>query len=293
MKKRISEKRKHFIVSFLWGFLFLSFGFFSLKNINISFSHSGQKHRPAQSSNKMMVKNSSHNKNSKRNSVEHRLEKSTEKNVRKGEKEGDQKKQVLRKGVQKFVVDAAHSSVEFSVKHLGIIPVKGHFNRFQGEFKYDVEKAIAYDVSIQIDVDSIDTNEDDRDAHLRGEDFFHVRDASYNLIEKNRYIVFMMDKITLSQRKIRRKKEDKIKLKGILKILNTSRKISLTGKARFIHDGKEMLKIAVELSGKLNRHEYGINWQKPSAGVFQKVAGKFVGDWVYISVHALFQPEKT
>ncbi len=68
-------------------------------------------------------------------------------------------------------VDPAHSSVEFRVKHLGIATVRGHFNEFEGrvEIGDDVTAAKAYGT---IKAASIDTNEPQRDGHLRSADFF-------------------------------------------------------------------------------------------------------------------------
>mgnify|MGYP003544702240 FL=1 len=68
-------------------------------------------------------------------------------------------------------VDPAHSSVEFSVKHMGIANVRGRFTDFQGtvEVGKDAWSAKARGT---IKVASIDTGEDQRDTHLRSADFF-------------------------------------------------------------------------------------------------------------------------
>ena len=69
-----------------------------------------------------------------------------------------------------WVVDAAHSTVGFSVKHLGIATVRGRFEKFEGalEIGDDLSQARAYGTA---QVDSINTDEPDRDAHLRSADF--------------------------------------------------------------------------------------------------------------------------
>src|SRR5215212_5864774 len=68
-------------------------------------------------------------------------------------------------------IDPAHSSVEFQVKHLGIATVKGHFSQFEGALEIGAEgiPAKAYG---SVKVDSVDTREEQRDAHLRSPDFF-------------------------------------------------------------------------------------------------------------------------
>jgi polyisoprenoid-binding protein YceI len=70
-------------------------------------------------------------------------------------------------------VDPAHSSVQFAVKHMGIATVRGKFTRFEGtvEIGEDLASSRAYG---KVDVASIDTDEPDRDAHLRSADFFDV-----------------------------------------------------------------------------------------------------------------------
>jgi polyisoprenoid-binding protein YceI len=70
-------------------------------------------------------------------------------------------------------VDPAHSGVQFAVKHMGIATVRGKFTRFEGtlEVHEDLASSRAYG---KVDAASIDTDEPDRDAHLRSPDFFDV-----------------------------------------------------------------------------------------------------------------------
>jgi len=72
-----------------------------------------------------------------------------------------------------WTVDPAHSNVEFSVKHMGIANVRGKFTEFEGtlEIREDLASARARG---KVKVESIDTNEEQRDAHLRSPDFFDV-----------------------------------------------------------------------------------------------------------------------
>jgi polyisoprenoid-binding protein YceI len=70
-----------------------------------------------------------------------------------------------------WTVDANHSGIHFKIRHLGLSNVRGRFDRFQaaitvGETLADVK------VDATVDMDSVDTNNSDRDAHLRGTDFF-------------------------------------------------------------------------------------------------------------------------
>ena len=73
----------------------------------------------------------------------------------------------------RWSVDPSHSRVEFQVKHLGIASVRGHFAKFGGtlEIGDDLASARAYGT---VEVASVDTNDEARDAHLRSPDFFDV-----------------------------------------------------------------------------------------------------------------------
>ena len=83
----------------------------------------------------------------------------------------DQQQVVVPAGT--WVVDPAHSSVEFQVKHMGIATVKGKFNEFEGRIEVagDIAGAKA---SGTVKVATVDTNEPQRDDHLRSPDFFDV-----------------------------------------------------------------------------------------------------------------------
>lgn len=70
-----------------------------------------------------------------------------------------------------WVVDPSHSSVNFSVKHLMISKVKGNFSSFTGQLE-TTENPLDAQITATVDVDSIDTKDAGRDAHLKGEDFF-------------------------------------------------------------------------------------------------------------------------
>ena len=72
-----------------------------------------------------------------------------------------------------WVVDPAHSRVEFQVKHLGIATVRGNFETFEGTLRVD-EDVQSLEASGTVEVASLSTDEESRDAHLRSPDFFDV-----------------------------------------------------------------------------------------------------------------------
>ena len=73
-----------------------------------------------------------------------------------------------------YEIDAAHSFIEFRIKHLGYSWLYGRFNRFSGEFSHDPADPSANRISVSIDPASIDTNHAERDKHLRDPDFLDV-----------------------------------------------------------------------------------------------------------------------
>lgn len=77
----------------------------------------------------------------------------------------------------KWIVDASHSSVEFSVKHLMIAKVKGSFHKFDAEIEADLNDLTSAKVVVNIDLASVDTRNEDRDNHLRSADFFDVENT--------------------------------------------------------------------------------------------------------------------
>lgn len=85
-------------------------------------------------------------------------------------------------------VDGAHTNVGFSVKHMMVSKVKGEFTGVEGTIEGDPENLSNAKVDIKIDNASINTGNEDRDNHLKSEDFFNV--------EKNPSITFSSTKIT-------------------------------------------------------------------------------------------------
>ncbi|HXU71253.1 MAG TPA: YceI family protein [Polyangia bacterium] len=73
-----------------------------------------------------------------------------------------------------WTFDNSHSNIGFSVRHLMISKVRGHFNKWSGTFDYDPANPRAAKIEVHIDAASIDTREEKRDAHLRSPDFFDV-----------------------------------------------------------------------------------------------------------------------
>ncbi|WP_400163627.1 YceI family protein [Brevibacillus sp. TJ4] len=73
-----------------------------------------------------------------------------------------------------WAVDASHSSVDFSIRHMMIAKVKGTFHAFEAQISADPSDLTTAEVTFKVDLSSIDTRNEDRDNHLRSADFFDV-----------------------------------------------------------------------------------------------------------------------
>lgn len=144
----------------------------------------------------------------------------------------------------KWLIDNTHSEVQFKVKHLVISTVTGQFNSFEGSLESEDGFNNA-EVTFSLDVNSIDTNVADRDAHLKSADFFDAENFK-NITFKGR---------------LNATKENLYTLSGDLTIKNTTKNISLNvvygGQ---MLDGYGQTKAGFEIEGTINRKEFGLTW---------------------------------
>ena len=146
-----------------------------------------------------------------------------------------------------FSVDPAHSRVEFAVKHLGIATVRGHFGSFVGtlELSEDVSSAKAYG---SVEVASVDTQESQRDEHLRSPDFFDVE---------------RFPQITFESSEIRPVDEDTFEVVGELTLHGVTREITFTAELQGAETdpwGNE--RVGLEVRGELSRSDYGMTFNQ-------------------------------
>jgi polyisoprenoid-binding protein YceI len=166
----------------------------------------------------------------------------------------------------KWALDLAHTEVEFKVKHLVISTVTGRFSKFDGVVKSENEDFDQAQVSFSIDVNSINTNNEDRDNHLRSDDFFAV--------EKFPNIVF--------ENGILSKGNGDYKLSGDLTIRDITRPITLD--VDFNGTQKDPwgnVKAGFELSGKLNRKDFNLTWN-----AITEAGSMLVGEDVRLVINA-------
>jgi len=75
-----------------------------------------------------------------------------------------------------FDIKGQHAFIQFKIQHLGYSWMYGGFNTFKGDFTYDEENMKNNSVQVTIESNSVDTNHAERDKHLRGDDFFAVKE---------------------------------------------------------------------------------------------------------------------
>jgi polyisoprenoid-binding protein YceI len=146
--------------------------------------------------------------------------------------------------ITKWVLDPTHSELLFKVKHLMITNVKGEFRKFSGEI--DGENFTDAPVKVEIESSSVFTNNEDRDNHLKSGDFFDV--------ENHR-------ELTFESTSIKKVDDDEYKLTGMLTIKGVSNEVSLDvefGGTNKDPWGNE--KAGFSVSGKINRKDWGLNW---------------------------------
>lgn len=142
----------------------------------------------------------------------------------------------------KHVIDPAHTFVLFKVGHLGVGTAYGMFRKVSGSF--DAEKG---SVKVEIDVASLYTNNQKRDEHLRGPDFFNAKE---------------FPKITFESTRMKKKSGNMYEVTGNLTIKGKTKKVSfmaeMTGTGVHPVSKKEIMGFAAELT--VNRMDFGVDY---------------------------------
>lgn len=162
-------------------------------------------------------------------------------------------------------IDATHSQATFSVKHMMISTVKGHFEVLSGQLELDEQHPENSWVEAQVDAASINTRDAKRDAHLRSPDFFDV--------EKYPTITFKSTKVTpLGGNEYR--VTGNLTMHGITKEETFHAEYSGQLKDLF-----GMQRAGFTVSGKVNRKDYNLSWN-----VALETGGVLVGEDVKVEV---------
>ncbi|MDP4186774.1 MAG: YceI family protein [Bacteroidota bacterium] len=173
----------------------------------------------------------------------------------------------------KWVVDNVHSSVKFTVTHLVISEVEGYFKSYNGTVMAKKPDFAGSSIDFTVDVNSISTDNDTRDKHLKSADFFEV--------EKYPQMTFK----STSFRKI---SGNKYQLNGNLTIHGITKPVKFDvtygGTAK---DGYGNIKAGFKAVSKVNRFDYGLKWN-----ALTEAGGATVGKTVTIELRMEFAKSK-
>ncbi len=176
--------------------------------------------------------------------------------------------------ITKWAVDPMHSEVQFKVKHLVISTVTGFFRSFEGSMETEGDDFENAKISFAIDIDSIDTNQSQRDGHLKSADFFDA--------EKYPQITFTSTSFKSTG------EEDEYKLTGDLTVRDVTKSVVLNAEfGGSADDFYGNTKAGFEVSGKVNRKEFGLGWD----GVTE-AGSVVVGEDIKLMINIQFAKQK-
>lgn len=168
----------------------------------------------------------------------------------------------------KWKLDPTHSELRFKVKHLGISNVSGNFESFDASIESTDSTFKTADVKLTAKTESINTNNPDRDKHLKSGDFFES--------EQHPEMIFEAKGVDLTQDEI----EGSLTIKGVTHPVKLE--VELEGKAK---DPWGNEKIAFSVSGKIKRSLWGLTWNAAleTGGVLVSDEVKIYGDVQFVA----------
>ncbi len=146
----------------------------------------------------------------------------------------------------KWTIDTAHSEINFKVKHLVISTVTGKFNSFDATVETENKDFEDANIYFEADIDSIDTNNEDRNAHLKSDDFFNAEEHP---------------KLTFKSTSFKQIGDGQYKLIGNLTIRGNTKPVELDAvHGGTVQDPYGNTKAGFEVTGTINRKEFGLTW---------------------------------
>ncbi|MEO8416303.1 MAG: YceI family protein [Ginsengibacter sp.] len=145
-----------------------------------------------------------------------------------------------------WLIDPAHSEVHFKIRHLVISTITGSFKKFEGSVESEKDDFSDAKIQFSAEVASVETNNDQRDGHLKSGDFF----------DAEKY-----PKISFVSTGVEKKSGDEYILKGNLTMRDVTNPVEL--KVEYggtTQDSYGQTKAGFEITGKVNRQEYGLTW---------------------------------
>ncbi|MGO4820475.1 MULTISPECIES: YceI family protein [unclassified Flavobacterium] len=165
----------------------------------------------------------------------------------------------------KWAIDPTHSEIGFKVKHMMFTNVNGNFEKYEAAVLSDGDNFENAGIEFSAAVDSIDTKNADRDNHLKSADFFDA--------EKFPKLSFKASSFT-------KKEEGMYELGGDLKIKDVSKFVKFPVEfSGIMKDPWGNEKVGMNISGKINRKDWGLNWNSAL-----ETGGVLVGEDVMLNI---------
>lgn len=166
-----------------------------------------------------------------------------------------------------YELDPSHSTAQFSVRHMMVSTVRGQFDKVTGTATIDEKDASKSKVNVSIDAKSINTREPKRDEHLRSPDFFETA---------------KFPTLTFASTKVEKSKDGKYLITGDLTMRGVTKPVTLTAELTAPQKSPWGFSVrGVTATGKLNRKDWGLNWNKAL-----EAGGVLVSDEVQLVIDA-------
>jgi polyisoprenoid-binding protein YceI len=165
-----------------------------------------------------------------------------------------------------YEIDPAHSSAQFTIRHMMISNVRGDFRSVKGTVVYDPQNLADTSIQADIDVSTLNTRDETRDGHVKSADFFNV--------EKYPSISFKSTKVESAG-------NGELKITGGLTILDVTKEVVLKvdGPSEENKDPWGNLRIGATGSTKIKRSDFGLSWNTAL-----ETGGVLLGDDVKIEL---------
>ena len=165
-----------------------------------------------------------------------------------------------------WTIDPMHSEVQFKVKHLMISTVTGLFSQYEGQVEMVGDDFADASITFEADVDSITTGNEQRDGHLKSAEFFDTA---------------QFPKLMFSSTGMTKTGDDTYKLTGDLTMHGVTESVTLNAEyGGQMQDFYGQTKAGFEVSGKINRKEFGLEW-----GGVTEAGGVVLGDDVKLQMN--------
>lgn len=163
-------------------------------------------------------------------------------------------------------IDPSHSQVGFRVRHMMITWVQGEFTDFSGTIEYDPAAPERTSAAVTVQIASVDTDEEKRDAHLTSPDFF---DAATH------------PTMSFRSTRVAKARGGELELVGDLTIRGVTKPVTLQveGLGQPITDAWGNYRVGATVTGTINRHDFGVSWNDTLDS-----GGVVVGDEVQLAI---------